>query len=225
MLKQKMEQAAIEVKQAEEDADVLIVNTAISLAATFKNVFVVGEDIDLLVLLTALSPPQSNIYLLKPGRGKTAERQYSTNSFKYKKASNNIIFLHAFSGCDTTSSLFNKGKMKLCSLVEKNAQLDAIIGVYKDKEARAEEIEDAGARFLVTLYGGDMDKESLEDIRYKLFVKSSIKSKFNLASLPPTKDAARYHAFRTYHQVQKWYGIKKNQKTGAGDMTPIGSLQ
>lgn len=115
--------------------------------------------------------------------------------------------------------------MKLCSLVEKNAQLDAIIGVYKDKEARPEEIEDAGARFLVTLYGGDMDKESLEDIRYKLFVKSSIKCKFNLASLPPTKDAARYHAFRTYHQVQKWYGIKKNQKTGAGDMTPIGSLQ
>lgn len=55
-----------------------------------------------------------------------------------------------------------------------------------------------------------MEKESLEEIRYQRFAKSSLKSKFNLASLPPTKDAARYHAFRTYHQVQKWCGIKKN---------------
>jgi hypothetical protein len=116
--------------------------------------------------------------------------------------------------------------MKFCSLVEKNAQLNAIIGVYKDEEARPEEIEDAGVRFLVTLYGGDIDKESLEEIRYKRFVKSSIKSKFNLASLPPTKDAARYHAFRTYHQVQKWYGIKKNPEDwgwryGTNGLTPI----
>lgn len=202
----------------------LIINTAISLSETFQYVFVVGEDVDLLVLLTALSPPQSNIYLRKPGKGKTAEKLYSADSFKYKEYTNHILFLHAFSGCDTTSSLFNQGKMKFCSLVEKNTQLNAIIGVYNDEAEKPEETEDAGARFLVTLYGGDMEKESLEEIRYKRFAKSSIKSKFNLASLPPTKDAARYHAFRTYNQVQQWYGIKKNQKTGAGDMTPMGLL-
>ncbi|GBP97423.1 hypothetical protein EVAR_100254_1 [Eumeta japonica] len=32
----------------------------------------------------------------------------------------------------------------------------------------------------------------------------SDKSTFNLSSLPPTQDTARFHTFRVYHQVQSW---------------------
>jgi hypothetical protein len=49
------------VKQATEDADALIINTAISVSSAFDFVIVVGEDADLLILLTALST-RSNIY-------------------------------------------------------------------------------------------------------------------------------------------------------------------
>lgn len=83
MLTKKMEQAAITVNQAEEDSDMLIVRTAISLCPKFNAVFVVGED--LLILLTALAPSQGNIYLRKPGKGKIAERIYSANSLKHEK--------------------------------------------------------------------------------------------------------------------------------------------
>lgn len=70
MLKKKFELAAFAVKQAEDDADVLIVKTAISLCSEsiVDAVFVVGEDVDLLVLLTALAPAKSAIYFRKRGR-------------------------------------------------------------------------------------------------------------------------------------------------------------
>lgn len=69
----KMDQASVKVEQAGVDADLLIVDTAISLCGTLNALVVVGEDVALLVLLTALSPPQSKIYLRKPGRSKTVE--------------------------------------------------------------------------------------------------------------------------------------------------------
>lgn len=50
----------------------------------------------------------------------------------------------------------------------------------------------------------------LEEARYYLYnrhiANSKLSSKFDLASLPPTKPAADQHAFRTYHQVQSWKG-------------------
>ncbi|GBM64487.1 hypothetical protein AVEN_41391-1, partial [Araneus ventricosus] len=53
LLKKALQKANICVQQAVEDADLTIVNTAISVAPQYDNVRVVGEDIDLLVLLTA----------------------------------------------------------------------------------------------------------------------------------------------------------------------------
>ncbi|GBM37029.1 hypothetical protein AVEN_31870-1 [Araneus ventricosus] len=52
-------------------------------------------------------------------------------------------------------------------------------------------------------------RASLEKWKKKS-AKSAYKSKFNIASLPPTEAAARQHSFRTYHQVQKWYGNEQN---------------
>ena len=56
------------VKQDIDDADLLIVKTAIE--HCFKNVVVVADDIDILVLLTALTPKTKTIYYLKLGKGK-----------------------------------------------------------------------------------------------------------------------------------------------------------
>ena len=52
-------------EQAEEDADHLIVTTAIDLSQA-KPVAIVGEDVDLNVLITQLSATNSNVYFLKP---------------------------------------------------------------------------------------------------------------------------------------------------------------
>ncbi|GBM96651.1 hypothetical protein AVEN_240963-1 [Araneus ventricosus] len=82
------------------------------------------------------------------------------------------------------------------------------------KQATEEIIAEAGDRFLLELYGySDVKSKkslSLNDYRYKCFTKSAYKSTFNIASLPPTEATARQHSFRTYHQVQQWYGNEQN---------------
>ncbi|GBM10237.1 hypothetical protein AVEN_164249-1 [Araneus ventricosus] len=61
LLKKALQKAIICVQQAVEDADLTIVNTAISVAPQYDYLRVVGEDIDLLVLLTALASAHSNV--------------------------------------------------------------------------------------------------------------------------------------------------------------------
>ncbi|GBM33104.1 hypothetical protein AVEN_9645-1 [Araneus ventricosus] len=86
--------------------------------------------------------------------------------------------------------------------------------VFKNPNADPEIIAEAGERFLLELYGySDVKSKksmSLNDYRYKCFTKSAYKSKFNVASLPPTETATRQHSFRTYHQVQQCYGNEQN---------------
>ncbi|GBN33862.1 hypothetical protein AVEN_238244-1 [Araneus ventricosus] len=73
---------------------------------------VVGEDIDLLVIMTA-STNSENIFFLKPGRSKAGDALYCAETLNIvTHIRYNILFLHAFSGCDTTSALFRQGKQK-----------------------------------------------------------------------------------------------------------------
>ncbi|GBO38850.1 hypothetical protein AVEN_139047-1 [Araneus ventricosus] len=98
----------------------------------YDNIFVVGENIDLLVLLTGLAPMKENLYFRKCGKGRTPD--VSKKSFKYK-FSRMILFIHAFSGCDTTSALFGHGKTKFCSLLEKTDTWKKKIQVFFNSEA------------------------------------------------------------------------------------------
>ena len=96
LLKNEMAEVGIDVLQALDDADVLVINTAKSKASEFDSVTIVGEDIDLLVLLTALTSSHGNIYFQKSGKGNAPFVSYSPKSFKYDPQ--HILFLHAYSG-------------------------------------------------------------------------------------------------------------------------------
>ncbi|GBM98535.1 hypothetical protein AVEN_271090-1 [Araneus ventricosus] len=61
LLKKFLQKANVTVKQTVKDADVLIVETAVSVKSQYDNIFVVGEGIDLLVLLTGLAPMKENL--------------------------------------------------------------------------------------------------------------------------------------------------------------------
>jgi len=54
------------------------------------------------------------IYFLKPGKGQTETKMYSSQSLtSYSKCQAHILFLHAITGCDTTSALYQRGKTKV----------------------------------------------------------------------------------------------------------------
>lgn len=79
LLKAKMEMENIQVFQAEEDADRLIVTTAIAKASDFEEVFIVGEDVDLLVILNGLTDPTQNNFPIssQPSRARTGPGKVS----------------------------------------------------------------------------------------------------------------------------------------------------
>ncbi|GBM09479.1 hypothetical protein AVEN_141398-1 [Araneus ventricosus] len=66
-------------KKADEDADCLIVNSALALAPTHPPVVVIGEDIDLFVILIGIFI-FDNVYFLKPGKGKIAVKIFSPHT-------------------------------------------------------------------------------------------------------------------------------------------------
>lgn len=205
MLMTEMATHNIEVKQAAEDADVLIVNTAISKAADYDSVTITGEDVDLLVLLTALaSTSHRNIYYQKSARGNAPSLLYSPASCKIDPKG--ILFIHAITGCDTTSAPFGQGKKKVVKLYQKTPLLHSLASTFSDPDASDSQITAAGIQFLIILYGGNEVTDSLDSLRYELFAKSVAKPKFQLARLPPTTDAAIYHVRRTYLQIQTWLG-------------------
>jgi len=109
MLSSKFEKSNITVNQASDDADTFIVNIAIDLSMTYEIVVIVGENIDLLVILTGMAPTTNNIFFIKPGIGTVERRIYSSDSLQSQKdTKKSILFVHAFCGCDTTSSFFRK---------------------------------------------------------------------------------------------------------------------
>lgn len=111
-------------------------------------------------------------------------------------------------------------------MITKFSELNKTVQVFKEESADANAIAAAGENFLCSLYEVPQKNVSLNFIRYQQFIRSATKSKFNLVSLPPTAAATKQHSFRTYHQVQTWYGIEKNPeergwKKSKSGLTPV----
>ena len=72
-----LEAAGCEVHRASLDADWLTVLTALDVADRCAAPVVIGEDTDLLTLLTVLSDPEKDIKMLMPGRKGHPDKVYS----------------------------------------------------------------------------------------------------------------------------------------------------
>jgi len=94
----------------------------------------------------------------------------------------------------------------------KNPSLSDMLVSFKDPEATQPQISVIGEKFLVKLYGGTIELDNLEDLRYRIFSTVLAKPKCQLARLPPTRDAAKYHSLRKYFQVPAWMGSQKSHQ-------------
>ena len=64
LLKTALSEVGFSVDQAESDEDTVIVRSALAASQSYDSVTIVAEDIDILVLLTALGRKQSNVFFL-----------------------------------------------------------------------------------------------------------------------------------------------------------------
>lgn len=204
LLQTKLQEYGIHTLEATDDADVLIIKTAIE-QSTYSSVTVVGEDVDLAVLLIASTPPTKDILLLKPGRGKTKTIVLSSQKMQ-QSGFEHILFLHSFTGCDTTSSTLRKSKVGFSKLYLKSEIVKkAAVAFYNPSSTHAE-VEEAGKMCFLKWYGAPASQTSLNQYRFQSFMRSVANIKPDISSLPPTEGAAKQHSRRTYLQVQQWLG-------------------
>ncbi|KAF2898012.1 hypothetical protein ILUMI_08163 [Ignelater luminosus] len=165
--------------QAVEDADSTVISNAFQLGRQSGTaVIVVGEDVDLLIFLTAATPVSSRTYFLKPGKGKQADMFYS---------------LSGFGGYDSTSAMFGQGKLKRVKTLEKHIHLQEGVAIFSKPDGIQDEVKRTSQKFIVTLYS-DSSKMSLNEIRYGIFSTALVKKEFNLASLSPSEVATPQHS-------------------------------
>jgi len=115
------------------------------------------------------------------------------------------------SGCDGNSALYRRGKAAAFKAVDSVKDL-SFLDVFKAKTSTHEEIKVAGEMLLLRAYTAPATVDSLDELRYVRYKKQVAKKSltagtgFDLKSLPPTTDAAKYHSYRAYFQVLKWLG-------------------
>lgn len=198
MLREELENAGFSTRQPQEDADVLIVNTAIEKSGVESPVFILGEDTDLLVIMTQFGHDKTNLYFRKPGKGKTPTRTYSSNSFKFPELNSVVCFLHAFCGCDTTSCFYGRGKKAIVKIVHQDEELQALARSFYANDPVSENIAANGITIIMKLCDC---KTNLHELQYSKFKKCVSKATLQLENLPPTEAAATQHCYRVFRQI------------------------
>lgn len=117
-----------------------------------------------------------------------------------------LPFLHAITGCDTTSRLFGIGKpVALKKLMASTEYLKDYIEVFLQRTLSPDDVTKAGEEVIVWLYGG-MPKEKLNMLRFRKFSTKIMTSVTHVQvhTIPPTSDAVKFHSLRAYLQCQSW---------------------
>ena len=213
MLSRFLEANGCKTVHAPSDADVLIVKTAVECAEN-REVVVIGEDTDLLVLLCYHTSLEVNkIFFKSEPKQRLSSKSLRVWDIKKTKqllgpnVCHILPFIHALTGCDTTSRVYGLSKGAAVKMSTADEQFVQNAEMFM-KVSTKDEIIAAGESALVSLYGG-IPLEDLNLLRFRKFANRVMTSSsyVQVYTLPPTSAAARYHSMRVYHQVQEWTSI------------------
>ncbi|KAE8738446.1 hypothetical protein FOCC_FOCC016069 [Frankliniella occidentalis] len=213
MMTPSFESAGMTVIQDEGDADQLVVETALRLASSGSTVVVSANGTDIFAMLIQTCPVRSKVHLLMPGVGGKASKVFNIKDVQKSLLGirEAMLLTHAFSGGDTTSAFYGKGKSSLLGLLEKNPEMLQEVMLFHQPNGDEKRLVELGEKIIINMYNG-AKRENLKDVRYALYVKKvnnkNSKKEMKLKTLPPTSPSAREHTLRVYHQVQSWYGRK-----------------
>ena len=110
----------------EGDADRTITMKGIEVARERKSATAVADDTDILVMLVHVWDQTMGDLFLRHEARKSIKKNLEIISIKNVAFSlpshvkENLLFIHAWGGCDTTSVLFGQGKAAVLKIVESN---------------------------------------------------------------------------------------------------------
>ena len=196
------------VINASGDADVDIVKAAVE-SSHLHSTTLIGEDTDLFVLLLYHAHAEyKNLYFRSDTKAK-ATKVYNINRLKVilgNDLCSQLLFIHAITGCDTTSRIFGVGKKATFQkLVKGDSVLQSCSNEFISPNQTRAIIEDLGSKVMAVLFG-EKCTESLASLRYNILVKkvSSAKSFVTPERLPPTASSTKFHCLRAYYQIMVW---------------------
>jgi len=205
-----LEERNITVKYAESDADGLIVQTALQYAET-QTTYVIGEDTDILVLLCFHAQNESKVFFrsdtrqskVKPNRVWDITKTQAKLTMSVCEC---LLFLHAFTGCDTTSRVYGIGKATALKLLRHNIEFQDVCKCFITSASK-EEVIQHGERAMIMLIGGG-STGNLDTLRFQRFnAKVTANTTcVQVHTLPPTSAATVFHSLRVYLQCQVWIG-------------------
>jgi hypothetical protein len=198
MLGSRLRENNYTVVHASDDADVKIVLTAVECAKSRK-VTVIGEDTDLLVLLCYHVDLNSCAVYFRSEPKQSTMKMKIWNIQRTKQDIGEemcllLPFLHAISGCDTTSRLFGVGKGAAYKKFKSSVYVKDLAQKINSTSAK-DEIVQAGEEIIACLYGG-VQYEGLDVLRYRKFASKVVTGNIfvQVQTLPPTSDAASLHS-------------------------------
>ena len=217
-----------ETFQAADDADYDIERMAIESSVDYC-ITVIGEDTDLLILLLYHADVNSKPLYFQSC--KRAGNKIIHDIISYKKIlgndiCSNLLFLHAFTGCDSTSSICGIGKASAFKKLLSNLEFKAIACSFTLSNQSNDDINLLGRKVMSKLYSNSTN-QSLNSLRHKRLIEKICvaKSFGEPESLPPTESATKYHSYRTYYQIMQWkHGICSLFPTSWGWIETSGDL-
>ena len=113
-----------------------------------------------------------------------------------------LIGVHAWTGCDSTSSFAGQGKVKAINLIRKNQHFrEAFMKLGQECVVRDEMFETIQA-FTCSMYCSNTNVKEVNILRYDLFC--SKKGDVSSGQIPPCKDALKQHTQRANYQSAIW---------------------
>ena len=228
-----LQKQGFETLNADGDADVLIVKTAVESANT-EDTILVGDDTELLILLAHYVRVDAHRLYMRPEPKSSSKKRRVWYIIEIKKdlredVCRHLFFIHALLGCDTTSSIYGIGKGASLNKFVNSEHFRQQALVFDNLASTVDEVKTACENAIVCLYGGKPG-QTLDQLRYQRYLeKLACKSKsIQPQSLPPTSSAVKYHSLRVYLQIREWKdsteGINYAEwgwRSAAEQLTPI----
>ena len=162
-----------EVILCPSDADTTIVKTALEIVG--ESVTVLADDTDIMILLihhVYFKYRECNIFLKSMRTQNDTEERFTYNINDIiascdKVHIENLLFAHAFTGCDTTSSIYKFGKTKILVNIKKDSgELKNIVEKFYTRDLTPENIGKEAIKFFELLYS---PTDTLQQSRIKKY--------------------------------------------------------
>ena len=121
-----------------------------------------------------------------------------------------LLFVHSFTGCDTTSAFYGIGKWAALKYFIKSDDFQNIVSVFMNRNATQSQVKNSGEGAVMILYHSN--EPTIYSTREKMLSSKVLKAKSFVKPelLPPTSSAVKFHNNRSYYQIMKWLSFENN---------------